>query len=47
MKEYLIAIKSDKTKEEIAKKLGVQVESIMTYKELEAKYCLNPNQVII
>jgi DNA-binding XRE family transcriptional regulator len=47
MKEYLVAIESDKTKEEIAKKLGVNVESIMTHKELEKKYILDPNQVIV
>ncbi len=47
MKEYLIAITSDKTKEEIAKKLGVDVESIMTHEELQKKYILNPNKVII
>ncbi len=47
MKKYLVAIESDKTKEEIAEKLGVNVESIMTYVEYEAKkYILNPSQVI-
>jgi len=29
MIKYLVAITSDKTKEEIAKKLGVKVESIL------------------
>ena len=47
MKKYLIAIESDKTKEEIAEKLGVDVESIMTHEELQKKYILNPNHVII
>lgn len=46
MKEYLVAIKSEKTKEEIATKLGVQIESIMTHEEFEKKHILNPNQVI-
>lgn len=46
MKEYLIAITSDKTKEEIAKKLGVDVESVMTHEELQKKYILNPSKVI-
>ena len=46
MKKYLVAIESDKTKEEIAKKLGVNVESIMTHQELEKKYILDPNQVL-
>ncbi len=46
MKEYLVAIESDKTKEEIAEKLGVNVESIYTHDELEEAQILNPNQVI-
>jgi len=46
MKKYLITIESDKTKEEIAKKLGVSVESIYTHAELEKAYILNPNKVI-
>ncbi len=46
MKKYLVAIESDKTKEEIAKKLGVKVESIYTHEELQKAYILNPNQVI-
>ncbi len=46
MKKYLIAVESDKTKEQIAEKLGVDVESIMTHEELQKKYILNPNQVI-
>ncbi len=47
MKKYLVAIESDKTKEEIAEKLGVDVESIMTHEELQKKYILNPSHVII
>ncbi len=47
MKEYLVAIQSDKTKEQIAEKLGVNVESIMTHAELQKKYILDPNQVIV
>ena len=47
MIEYLVAITSDKTKEEIAKKLGVKKESIYTHSELQKAYILNPNQVII
>ena len=47
MKKYLIAVESDKTKEQIAEKLGVDVESIMTHEELQKKYILNPNQVIV
>jgi len=46
MTEYLVAIESDKTKEEIAKKLGVNVESIMTHEELQKKDILNPSHVI-
>ena len=46
MTEYLVAIESDKTKEEIAKKLGVKLESIMTHEELQKKYILNPSHVI-
>lgn len=46
MTEYLVAIESDKTKEEIAKKLGVNVESIMTHEELQKKYILSPSHVI-
>ena len=46
MTEYLVAIESDKTKEEIAKKLGVKLESIMTHEELQKKYILNPSHAI-
>jgi len=46
MKKYLISIESDKTKEDIAKKLGVNVESIYTHEELQKKYILDHNQVI-
>jgi len=46
MKKYLIAIESDKTKEEIAEKLGVKVGSIYTHEELQKAYILDPNQVI-
>ena len=46
MKKYLVAIESDKTKEEIAEKLGVNVDSIMTHEEFEKKHILNPNQVL-
>ncbi len=46
MKKYLVAIESDTTKEQIAEKLGVRVESIVTHEELQKKYILNPNQVI-
>ena len=44
MKKYLVAIESDKTKEEIAEKLGVNVESIYTHEELQKAYILNPSQ---
>ncbi len=46
MKKYLVAIESDKTKEEIAEKLGVKVESIYTHAELQKAYILDPNKVI-
>lgn len=46
MEKYLVAIQSDKTKEQIAEKLGVDIDSIMTHEEFDKKHVLNPNQVI-